>query len=298
MIPDVRLFMTLENRSGRIGGKRQSWQGFAVSGEFGFALHHTGICSVYDLAAQSSEPLAVFPLGSYNTGFPDGRYTNHANDAMFGAAHYGDNPLPLLYVTAGNSGECDEDGYIGRCAVENIVRGADGWFAETVQTILYQPTENEVGWGWPAQLPDPADNAFWLFSARHRTKNDPQFLALGENAYILTRFELPPVRQKGEKVILREKDVTCRFECPFDVFFTQGGTVADGILYYTFGCGNEKHPNALRAYDLRSRRCLGGVDFSASVFASEELECAAPYHGKLLLNTQAGRLYEMPVPAF
>ena len=52
MTPDVRLFMTLENRSALVGGKRQSWQGFAVSGDLGFALHHTGVCSVYDLAAR------------------------------------------------------------------------------------------------------------------------------------------------------------------------------------------------------------------------------------------------------
>ncbi len=104
-----KLFMEFENPTEAFLGERKSVQGFAVHGDVGFVLFHTGACAAYDLKQKEKKPLGVFKLGSYNAGEPDKRYANHANDAMFGETLDGE-AYPLLYVTAGNSGDTDEKG--------------------------------------------------------------------------------------------------------------------------------------------------------------------------------------------
>lgn len=44
-----KLFMEFENPTKEFFGKQQSVQGFAVHGNIGFVLFHTGICAAYDL---------------------------------------------------------------------------------------------------------------------------------------------------------------------------------------------------------------------------------------------------------
>ncbi len=136
------LFMKFENPTYEFLDK-PSIQGFSVYGDFGIVLYHTGICAIYDLSARNENPIGVFPLGSYNCGEPDGRYANHANDCMFGAKIDGEE-FPLLYVTTGNSGECDERGYIAYCAVEQIKRENGALSAKTVQKIYYKNDGIEI----------------------------------------------------------------------------------------------------------------------------------------------------------
>ncbi|NLE12092.1 MAG: hypothetical protein GX628_00280 [Clostridiales bacterium] len=287
----------------------RSIQGFTAYGDCGFVFFHTGICGVYDLAARNPEPTGVFLLGSYNEGDPDSRYTNHANQAMFPdvtllecsrAFYPGNSDFPLLRVTTGNSGEADDTGYIARCAVENVTldRETGVFTSETVQTIAYcnsgiENTSYETPcWGWPAWVADVEKGRCYIFSARYRTKKE--FLDKYDiNAYIVTEFALPEMGEKGGTVILRPGDILDQFTLPFNVLFTQGGMLREGRIYHTFGAGTETYPNALRVIDLAGRRFEVEADLSQTCFADEEIECCAFFRGRMLVNTQGGKLYTL-----
>ncbi len=287
-----QLFMEFENPTETFLGKREAIQGFAVHGDVGFVLFHTGVCAVYDLKTRCSEPKGVFKLGSYDDGALDNRYTNHANDAMFGALLDGEE-YPLLYVTAGNSGDADEKGYIAYCAVEQIQQKNGVFTSETVQKIYYKNDGLEKtayqapGWGWPASLVDVDGGWYYMLSARYRTRRD---LYRPDNVYIVTKFRLPD--PCAGDVTLFPADIVDQFELPFNAFFTQGGTVRDQKIYYMFGCGNEKHPNAMNIIDLKKKEYLLCEDLSKESFHDQEVECCAFYGEKLLINTQDGNIFE------
>ena len=262
-------------------------QGFAVHKNTGFVLYHSGVGAAYDLCTKEKKPLGVFKLGSYNEGEPDNRWANHANDAMFGGFLPGET-FPRLYVTAGNSVESDEHGYIAYCAVEQI-RCQDGVYSsETVQRIYYKNDgiENSgyrtPGFGWPMSLVDADGGWYYMFSARYRTRK--------ECAHIITKFPLPD--PGAGDIILYPKDIVEQFELPFNVFFTQGGTLKDGRIWYMFGCGKDQHPNAMRVIDLKRREYVLCEDLSQTEFGKDEVECCAFFGDRLLINTQSGKLYE------
>lgn len=288
-----KLFMEFENPTEEFLGKYQSTQGFAVHGETGFVLFHSGLCAAFNLKTKERKPLGVFKLGSFDLGETDKRYANHANDAMFGNTVEGEN-FPLMYVTAGNSGEMDEKGYISYCAVEQI-RLRDGVYsAETVQRIYYKNDGIEatsfraIGWGWPAALVDVENGHFYTLSARNRTLR--QF-AGDDNAYIITKFRLPDVSE-GD-ITFTAKDILDQFELPFNVFATQGGTIKYGKIWYTFGFGKEDYPDALRVIDLKKKEYALCEDLSDTPFYNDEIECCAFYQGnRFLVNTQSGKIYE------
>lgn len=286
------LFMKIDNPTKDLVGERRSVQGFAIHGETAFVLFHTGICAAYDLATRDSKPLGVFKLGSYNEGDPDKRYINHANDAMFGNTLEGEE-FPLLYVTAGNSGESDERGFIGYCAVEQIRERDGAYSAETVQRIYYKNdgVENTPyqapGWGWPASLVDVTGGWYYMLSARYRTKKE---FYKPDNVYIITKFRLPD--PTAGDVTLYPTDIVDQYELPFDVFITQGGTIKNGMLYYMFGFGREEYPDAMRAVDLEKRTWALREDLSTAPFADEEVECCAFYGDDLLINTQKEKIYK------
>ena len=287
-----KLFMDFENPTEEYAGVKRAVQGFAIHKGTGFVLYHTGICAAYNLDTKESKPMGVFKLGSYNDGEEDKRYANHANDAMFGGMVDGED-FPLMYVTAGNSGESDEKGYIGYCAVEQI-RLKDGVYSsEEVQKIYYKNDGIEntpfqaPGWGWPASLVDVEGGWYYMLSARYRTRFD---MARDDNVYIITKFKLPD--PKSGDVTLYPKDIADQFELPFNVFFTQGGTIYDNKIYYTYGCGKEVHPNALRVIDLGKKEYVLCEDLTDTPFGQNEVECCAFYNGRMLINTQACQLYE------
>lgn len=285
-----KLYMEFENPTAAFTGKRESVQGFTVAGNYAVVLFHTGVCALYDLYTLQSAPVAVCRLGSYNNGTPDNRYTNHANDAVCGETLPGEQ-LPLIYVTAGNSGEEDGNGYISYCAVEQLRLENGTLTAETVQRIYYKHDDTThwqtPGWGWPASLPDAENGWFYLLSARYRTRRD---MARPDNAYIITKFRLPS--PAAGNVTLTPANIVEQFELPFNVFFTQGGTVKDGNIWYTFGCGNKAHPNALRGIDPEKKEFFLGEDLSSTPFGDDEVECCAFWGERMLLNTQSGKLYE------
>lgn len=287
-----KLFMEFDNPTEEFTGKKESVQGFAIYEGTGFVLYHTGVCAAYNLDEKNSQPVGVFKLGSYNDGVPDKRYANHANDAMFGDKLEGED-FPLMYVTAGNSGESDEKGFIGYCAVEQI-RLKDGVYSsEEVQRIYYKNDGIEntsfqaPAWGWPASLVDVKGGWYYMFSARYRTKRD---MARDDNVYIVTKFKLPD--PKAGDVTLYPKDIVDQYELPFNVFFTQGGTIYDNKIYFTYGTGKEAHPDELRVIDLDKKEYELCENLTDTPFGNNEIECCAFYNGRLLINTQNGKLYE------
>lgn len=280
-----KLFMEFENPT------KESVQGFAVHGDIGFVLYHTGVCAAYDLAKKNPKPLGVFKLGSYNEGSPDNRYTNHANSAMFGPILPGEK-YPLLYVSAGNSGEIDEKGYIAYCAVEQIRKTGGVFSSQTVQRIYYKndgiaetPFETPA-WGWPFSLVDVEHGWYYLFSARYRTRKE---YSKADNAYIVTKFALPSP-DSGD-MTLYPRDIKEQFLLPFNVFATQGGTLFEDKIWYMFGFGTEAYPNALRVIDLQHKKYQRCEDLSNTPFRDQEVECCAFYDGKLLINTQDNKIY-------
>ena len=280
----------------RIHRPLKNVQGMAIHGDEAFVLFDTGVCAAYDLVTRNPNPKTVFPLGCYNSGKPSRDYLNHANQCMFGTIHLGDNPLPLLYVTAGAGIGADEDGYYYRLCVENLTRLEDGFInAETVQTITYQPSDMEgspyvqPGWGCPAFFVDTEDKALYIFSARYRTKRGctPEGK---HNAFIITKFPLPAL-DAGPMVRLTAGDIVDQFVVESDTPFTQGGQLTGGILHYTFGCPKIDYPSHVMAFDVKAKKCLYQVDNLTDALNREELECCDWYKGQLLLNTNDGGFY-------
>ena len=275
----------------------RSAQGMAVWRDKAFILYDTGVCAVYDLKSRDSKPLSVFPLGSFNEGIPAKEYLNHANQCMFGGIHIEDNPIPLLYVTVGTGIGADEDGFYYRLSVENILQTAEGYTAQTLQTVTYQPSDmtgspwESPCWGCPAFFVDTQAGALYIFSARYRTKRGcvPQ----GEkNAIIITRFDLPDITA-GPLVRLTKEDIRDQFAVKSDVEFTQGGQLTDGIIHYTFGCPKIGYPNRVMAFDVKKKKALYMVDHLDEAFRGEEIECCDWYEGQLLCNTCDGSLYAL-----
>lgn len=282
----------------------RSAQGMGIHGDRAYILYDTGMCSVYDVLRQDPAPLGTFPLGSYNAGTPTKDYLNHANSCMFVSRHYGDNPVPLLYVTIGTGIGADDDGYFYRCAVENITStvdadGKEQFAAETLQTITYKPGDMtglpyvQPCWGCPAFLVDPDEECLYVFSAQYRTKREclPEDL---RNTYIITKFRLPELSE-GKMVHLTPADILDQFTVPSGVMFTQGGTIVDGKLIYTFGCPKINYPLNIMVFDLKEKKLLHEIGDMDAAFFGEEIECCAPWRGKLLCNTCDGGIYELRV---
>ncbi len=287
----IEKYMQFKNTSALLSERKQSVQGFAVFGDIAFVSFHSGVCAAYDLVSRNEPPIGQFRFGSYNAGEPDNRYANHANQGMFSKQYYEEgDEFPLLYVTAGNSGEQDEEGYIGYCAVERITRCGGEFSSECVQKILYNNTGIEdtpwetPGWGWFAYFADTEKGFLYTLSARYRTKME--FIdKYNENNYIVTKYRLPAIREKGEKVVLHPTDIVDQMLFPFDVLLTQGGVLKDNCIWYTFGTGTETYPNAIRVFDLEKREITHRIDLSDSIFRDEEIECIDFYDGKILVNT-------------
>lgn len=286
----------------RFEKKLYSAQGMGIWADRAFVLYHTGMCGVYDLKSGTAVPLDLFPLGSYNEGTPTVDYANHANQCMFSGLCLGDNSIPLLYVTAGKGTGLDADGYFYRCVVENI-RLKDGKYcAQTVQTITFAPEGLENTpfqapcWGCPSFLPDTETGSLYIFSARFRTTR--AFLdRKNENAYIITRFPLPDPAAGG-LVRLTARNILDQFTVPFDVLFTQGGTIRNGKLYYTFGFPAQDYPLAMRVYDLQKKCLAARVDLSGSAMGDEEIECCAFWGNTLLCDTCQGGIYAVQEGVF
>ncbi len=256
---------------------KRSVQGMTIRDGKLFQLYHSGMCNVFDLASGNPDPIATFPLGSMSE-------HNHANNCNFSHRHLNGNPMPLLYVVDGNSGE------VIRCSVENITEENGTYSSEKVQELnLDQSGFEKAGympyWGWPSWLVDGKSDFIWIIGARYRTNGSMQEF-YNENRYIITKFKLPPT-EAGD-VVLTADDVVDQFITEYNVNFMQGGTISGKYLFYTFGTGREDNPSSIRVWDLEARRLHASLDVSE---VAEELEDCSVVGDRLLFITQKSSLY-------
>lgn len=171
----------------------------------------------------------------------------------------------------------------------------------------------KVAWGAPAYFVDSnptsaTSGKFYIFSARFRTKNDieQQLQAAGtitsyaeDNAYIITQFDMPTLPTStsdpnyGGTTTLTPTDITDQFATEYDIYITQGGTMYQGRIYYSYGFGGSSvyTYNAIRVFDVAQKKIIGKIDLSGSAFANVEPECCFVYQGKLGLSIQTKKLY-------
>ena len=255
--------------------EKNAHQGMEIWGRYLFALEDGGHVNVFDFTKPGNKALAGFELASSR---PD----NHANCANFGVETKRGASFPLLYVSNGLVGGDIE----WTCFVESITRRGKRFTSEIAQRI----TLDTSGWekegyvqiyGAPCWLVDRERQALWIFSARQRTtpkvtKHD------WENQYVATRFRIPALSE-GESVTLSANDILDQVVLPFDVGFTQSGTVHDGLIYYCFGTGAKDKPSAIRIYDTDSRTIAARYDLQNQI--PIELESLAVVDGYIYANS-------------
>ena len=281
-----------------------SQQGMDVYGSLAFLLHHGGSCDVLHL--NTKQKVSSFHLASY-TGDRAGPYTNHANQAVFCSRltpYQPSGALPLMYVSIGNGPGADEDGYYGRCAVEQICIKNEALSSELLQTIsycdnnepkaedgryLYYPSYEPPCWGLPAFFPNTSKRLLYLFSARYRTTLQEYDC---KNAYLVTVFSLPDV-YSANAVIYGPSNILDQMAFPYDFSVTQGGTLYGKYLIQAFGFGTAENPNGILIFDLDARKTVCRIDLSHSVFATKELEDCAIWRNALVCNTRDGCVYEL-----
>ena len=78
-----------------------------------------------------------------------------------------------------------------------------------------------------------------------------------------------------------------------DVLFTQGGTLSDNKIYYTYGCPKIGYPLAILVFDLEKKVLCAQIGNLDEAFHGEEIECCAFYEGRLLCNTCDGSIFEI-----
>ena len=148
-------------------------EGFAVYGNYAFALYLTGICDIYDL--NTKQFVNSFHLGSYSS-------TNHANVADFGIEFpEGNRDFPAMYVS-----ECLNK---RRCFVEDITTTG----SKLIQTI----SVDSVVTGKMDFLIDRKRKLIYVVSSSGTTYN-------------IIAFRLPQLSE-GNNVVLTGKDIFEKF---------------------------------------------------------------------------------------
>lgn len=178
----------------------------------------------------------------------------------------------------------------------------------------------KVGWGWPASFVDSdpteeTEGKFYLFSARFRTTEvyegyNTALYGLDsyyeDNAYIITEFNLPELPKStsaedgyGAIVTLYPKDITDQFTTEYNMHFTQGGTMKQGRIYYSYGnkCTTEWTHNGIQVFDVVEQRLVSTVKLCDSVCAlgaeaigdpAQEVEALSFWGDTLLLSGRNG----------
>lgn len=189
----------------------------------------------------------------------------------------------------------------------------DGKFTYPSQENFNNPAGyQKVSWGWPAFFvdTDPTSTTrdrFYIYGARFRTT--ASFEAINkstygisnyyqDNAYIVTQFALPELpateAEFGQTVTLYPTDIQDQFTTEYDVYVTQGGTMYQGRIYYSFGLGGKDATQkaAIRAIDIAEKEIIAKIDLSDSVFYAVEPESSSIYNGKLTLSMINCKVYE------
>lgn len=262
-----------------------SFQGLAIWNDIWIQLFNGGNWAMYDMNnPDNGNSFASGALGSAGV-------DNHCNNLTFGKMYDAGDPFPLLYVTGwiddietGGTGSC--------CYVERLQSdGSDGYTSTLLQTITIDYTDfassgYEVPYPYLNFMCDIDNGYLYTFSAKYRT-NGSQSQYDNVNRYYITRFKIPDLA--NATVTLTADDVLQQFILPYDVDFTQGGTIYNNQMFCMFGDGNNTtHQNALRVYDLLEGCEVSKVDLSQTIWKAREPEDVHIYQGYLYTLTQNG----------
>lgn len=247
-------------------------------------LFHTGYAAIYDMPDlwTTITPKGYCKLGSYDTS------NQHANSCDFSNKFYnGNTEFPLLYISGGNSGDTME------CDVENITLSNGVYSSELIQKItLNQSNFTDYGlekyWGWPCWLIDNDNEALYCFGCKYRT-NGSMAEYDARNKYIITRFDLPTV-SKGT-VTLTGADVKEQWTSPYDIGFTQGGTIIGDYLFYSFGLGTSASPSYIKVFSLSKKTSVATINLTNTALGSVELEDVCEYDNRLLVGLATNVMY-------
>lgn len=263
-------------------------QGMDICKGKAFVLLDGGTCLVYDFTNKIQQALDTFNLGSKRIG-------NHCNCANFGIETKSGASFPLLYVSNGKVGDIEEY----TCNVESITETNGKYSSEKVQTItLDQSGFTTKGlqtiWGCPNWVVDKERKFLWAFSAIKRT------LAsitgdFSNNKYLALKFRIPTLNE-SKNITFTADDVLDEVIFDFDAYATQGGYMKDGKIYYAFGFSNNtESPQKIRIFDTDTRKIIGRIDLQQ--YITEEPEDLVVTNGKLYLNTNSKRIYEISFPS-
>ena len=277
--PTVTVFITKEK-------PQHPQQGMDICNGIIFALEDGGYCRVFDFNSRSSAPVASFTLASKMK-------ENHSNCCNFGIETKTGASFPLLYVSVGKPGVPSE----WQCHVESISQDGNRFSSELAQTLTldsadwkakgYQPI-----FGCPSWLVDKERKQLWVFSAEKRTTPSVTG-AFSNNKYIATCFRIPKLAE-GNKVKLTADDILKQVILPFDTYFTQGGCISNGKIYYCFGIGDKKGgilPSRVRVYDTDKSCISERIELKGVI--NEEMEDLSLIGGKLYANTNSERIYQI-----
>ncbi|MDY5335509.1 MAG: hypothetical protein SPG97_02000 [Bacilli bacterium] len=263
----------------------KSHQGMDIIDNKIFCLYDTGVCNIFDYKTKFSTPIGSFQLDSFGT-------DNHANCANFGIETKKGASFPLLYVSVGKVGASIEY----HCHVESITKVGEVYSSELVQTIILDATEfteksYQSIFGSPCWLVDKERKQICAFSAIKRTTVEVTG-DMKTNKYVATIFNLPALSD-GETITLTADDIISQHIFDFDTYITQGGTMQDGKIYYSFGYGrtNTKTPSRIRVYDIDTNSIYARIELENII--NEELEDLSIYNGKLYVNVNSSKIYEM-----
>lgn len=270
-IPKISLFLTKKDSSS---------QGMTIFNNRIFVFKSGGKCDVYDFVTKQF--VSSFEIESSNK-------ENHCNCVNWGTDYVIDSAFPLLYITNGKRGAATE----WHCRVEKISCIDDKYSSKCLQTIVldvsrFKDFEYYVPWGCPQWLIDRERGNLWIWSANVRTLPSVTKM-FSNNLYHATRFRLPKLSE-GNTVILTAKDVLEQVSFEFDAYTTQGGCMSDGIIFYSYGFGNQSSPSKIRIYDTDTK-LIRKIDLEGRL--DVELEDLALYQNRLFINTNSPYIYEI-----
>jgi len=213
--------------------------------------------------------------------------------------------MTIAFNDSENIPDADKDGPLTEC----FDREKKKFFYSSGNGYSGEERYEKACWGWPAFFTDsePTDatkGKLFIFSARFRTttayearhKLEHGIKSYSEhNAYIITEFDMPSLPSSpsspsyGKTVTVFPRDIKDQFTTEFDIYFTQGGTMRQGRIYYSFGMNagqGKPHSNGIRVFDIESKSIAARIDLSEDrkVTGVKEPECCAFYNGKLAMS--------------
>lgn len=255
-------------------------QGCDITSGYLFQAFDGGRCRVYDFGRRK-------PLELGNFMFACASADNHFNCINFGVEIPAGCSFPAIYITTGKADSPVE--YV--CHVEGITELNGVYTSALLQTITLDTSNWEANgymriFGGPHWFVDKERGYLWVFSAKLRTTQE----ATGEfknNKYIATQFRLPAISEGN--LVLDASDILRQVIFEFDTYFTQGGTMKDGKIYYCFGLGDATYPANVRVFDTDD----GSVATRMNAVLTTEPEDMTEYEGELYLVNASGMVYQL-----